>query len=125
MRAKPILDILIGVSPFDAWGKCKAPLEQLGYDYAADAGVPGHHIFGRGKDMTERTHLVHVVEFMGESWRTNLAFRDALRTDAQLRAAYVQEKERIIASFPKDRAKYNEQKSVFVADATRKLEYSE
>jgi hypothetical protein len=62
MRAKPILDILVGVIPLDDWAKCRAPLEALGYDYAAQAGVPGHHIFGRGRDFTERTHLVHVVE---------------------------------------------------------------
>ena len=121
MRAKPILDILVGVFPFDTWERCKAPLEQLGYDYVANAGVLGHQIFGRGRDMTERTHLVHIVEFRGESWRSDLAFRDALRADARLRAAYVQEKERIIASFPKGRAKYNEQKNVFVADAKAKL----
>ena len=69
MRAKPILDILVGVSPIDDWEKCRIPLERLGYDYAANAGVPGHHIFGRGRDSTERTHLVHVVEYLGESWR--------------------------------------------------------
>src|SRR5215210_8407104 len=49
MRAKPILDILVGVTPLDDWAKCKAPLEALGYDYAPNAGVPGHHIFGRGR----------------------------------------------------------------------------
>jgi GrpB-like predicted nucleotidyltransferase (UPF0157 family) len=31
MRAKPILDILVGVSPFEDWAKCRAPLEELGY----------------------------------------------------------------------------------------------
>jgi len=45
MRAKPILDILVGVRPFDEWAKCRVPLEPLGYDYAANAGVLGHHIF--------------------------------------------------------------------------------
>ena len=63
MRAKPILDILVDVNPLDDWAKCKDPLESLGYDYAANAGIPGHHIFGRGRDSTERTDLVHVVEF--------------------------------------------------------------
>src|ERR1700686_933409 len=86
MRAKPILDILVGVSPIDDWEKCRVPLEGLGYDYAANAGVPDHPIFGRGRDSMERTHLVHVVEFLGVSWRTNLAFWDALRRDACLRA---------------------------------------
>ena len=56
LRAKPILDILVGVAPLDDWIRCKHPLETLGYDYAEDAGVPGHHIFGRGRDRSERTH---------------------------------------------------------------------
>jgi GrpB-like predicted nucleotidyltransferase (UPF0157 family) len=37
MRAKPILDILVGVSSLDEWEKCKVPLEALGYDYAGRA----------------------------------------------------------------------------------------
>jgi GrpB-like predicted nucleotidyltransferase (UPF0157 family) len=40
MRAKPILDILIGVVPLEDWAKCSAPLEALGYDYAETAGLP-------------------------------------------------------------------------------------
>jgi hypothetical protein len=47
--------------------KCRIPLERLGYDYASNAGIPGHHIFWRGRDSTERTHLVHVVEFFGRN----------------------------------------------------------
>ena len=114
MRAKPIIDILIGVAPFDDWRACKAPLERLGYDYAANAGVPGHHIFGRGRDTMERTHLVHIVTFLGEEWHSNLALRDALRVDENLRAAYIAEKERAIASAPEGRARYNELKRSFI-----------
>lgn len=115
MRAKPILDIMVGVTPLENWEKCKAPLEELGYDYAENAGVPGHHIFGRGRDSTERTHLIHVVAFMEEAWRSDLAFRDALRADAALRDAYMREKERAIAAAPENRAKYNEEKRSFIA----------
>src|SRR5215813_8009134 len=100
MRAKPILDILVGVNPIDDWKKCKAPLEGLGYDYAENAGVPGHYIFGRGRDRTERTHLVHVVEYLGESWRTGLALRAALHDDLELRARYTEAKDRAIAASP-------------------------
>ena len=102
LRAKPILDILLGVIPLDNWIKCKRPLESLGYDYAENAGVPGHHIFGRGRDRSERTHFVHVVEFRGESWRSNLAFRDALRADELLRAEYVRIREPRQLLLPKD-----------------------
>lgn len=114
MRAKPIIDILVGVMPFDDWEMCKAPLEGLGYDYAANAGVPRHHIFGRGRDTTERTHLVHIVAFLGDEWRFNLALRDALRVDEKLRAAYVAEKERAVRAAPEGRAKYNELKRPFI-----------
>jgi GrpB-like predicted nucleotidyltransferase (UPF0157 family) len=61
MRAKPIIDILVGIVPYEDWIACKAPLERLGCDYAANAGVPEHHIFGRKRNTAERTHLVHVV----------------------------------------------------------------
>ncbi|KAA3517690.1 GrpB family protein [Agrobacterium vitis] len=114
MKAKPILDILIGVMPLADWEKCRESLLQLGYDYAANAGVPGHHIFGRGKDQTERTHLVHVVEYMGESWCSNLAFRDALRRDPLLRDAYVAEKQQAIARSPASRTEYNTLKQTFI-----------
>jgi GrpB-like predicted nucleotidyltransferase (UPF0157 family) len=114
MRAKPILDILVGVDPLEDWAKCRVPLEGLGYDYAEQAGVPGHYIFGRGRDRTERTHLLHVVEHLGPSWRTGLALRDALRTDPELRARYMEEKERAVAAAPEGRAQYNQLKGPFL-----------
>jgi GrpB-like predicted nucleotidyltransferase (UPF0157 family) len=67
LRAKPIIDILIGTLPLTNWVRCKQLLESLDYDYAENAGVPGHYIFGRGRDLSERTHWVHIVEFNSPS----------------------------------------------------------
>jgi len=113
LPAKPIIDILIGILPLDDWGRCKQPLESLGYDYAERAGVPGHYIFGRGRDMSERTHLIHIVGFDGASWRFNLAFRDALRTNQSLREEYLIAKQAACTTAPEGRAKYNELKQAF------------
>ena len=113
LRAKPILDILIGILPLNEWSQYKQPLESLGYDYAENAGVPGHYIFGRGRDSSERTHLIHIVEFDGESWRFNLAFRDALRANRNLREEYLIAKETASKLAPEGRAKYNELKHAF------------
>jgi len=121
LKAKPILDILVGVAPLDEWISCKHPLETLGYDYAENAGVPGHHIFGRGRDRSERTHLVHVVEFGGDSWRSNLAFRDALNADPTLRAEYLRIKEQALMLAPEGRAKYNELKHAFIEGVKNRL----
>ena len=114
LPAKPILDILVGVDPLENWQLCHDPLLALGYDYAAHAGVPGHHIFGRGRDLSERTHLVHVVLFNGPSWTPNLRFRDALRTDPDLRAAYLAIKQEAAAAAPDSRASYNQRKQGFI-----------
>jgi GrpB-like predicted nucleotidyltransferase (UPF0157 family) len=114
LRAKPIIDILLGVAPLEDWIKCKTPLESLGYDYAENAGVSGHFIFGRGRDRSERTHLVHVVEFDGQSWRSSLAFRDALRADELLRTEYLRMKEQATTLAPQGRARYNELKHSFI-----------
>src|SRR3954462_7923525 len=103
MRAKTILDTLVGVDPLENWVRCRVPLEELGYDYAENAGVPDHRIFGRGRDRTERTHLVHVVKYLGTSWRTGIVLRDALRNDPDLRARYLAEKERAAAAAPEGR----------------------
>jgi GrpB-like predicted nucleotidyltransferase (UPF0157 family) len=121
MRAKPILDIMVGVDPFEDWEKCRSPLEHLGYDYAEKAGVPGHHIFGRGRDPTERTHLVHVVGYLGALWTADLALRDLLRADPQLRAEYLREKERAVAEAPQGRARYNEIKGPYLERVKARL----
>jgi len=115
MRAKPILDILVGVSSIEDWEKCKGSLEGLGYDFAANAGVSGHYIFGRGRDSTECTHLVHIVDLLGEEWRISLALRDALRMDPALRFSYSEENERAAAAAPVGRPRYNDLKVAFLA----------
>jgi GrpB-like predicted nucleotidyltransferase (UPF0157 family) len=121
LPAKPILDILVGVRPLGRWMECHAPLIALGYDYAEHAGVPGHHIFGRGRDVSERTHLIHVVEHGGESWTSNLAFRDALRRDGDLRARYLALKQSAMAAAPEGRAAYNALKSAAIAEMKAEL----
>ncbi len=119
--AKPILDVMVGVLPLSEWQKCKPALEDLGYDYAEGAGVPEHYIFGRGRDRSERTHLVHVVEYEGASWRGSLVFRDALRRDASLRESYALEKRRAAASASGNRAGYNLQKGTFISESIKGL----
>ena len=119
LRAKPIIDILVGISTQAEWIACKAPLESLGYDYAEHAGVPDHFIFGRGRDRSERTHLVHVIEYGSMTWCDSLAFRDALRADPTLAAQYQAVKEQAIAQVPEGRGAYTDLKGPFVAAVCR------
>lgn len=111
IHAKPILDILVGVRRLDDLLERLTQLRALGYEHAPWAGVPGHHVFGKGK---VRTHLLHVVEHGGRGWRENLWFRDRLRADPALAAEYDALKLRLADAHPDDRARYTAEKGDFI-----------
>lgn len=111
IRAKPILDIMVGIADFDQGPALEPLLANIGYDFARDAGVPNDHIFGKGVD---RTHLVHVVEYDGAVWNHNLRFRDRLRADPELARAYDALKGQLATQFSNDRAAYTKAKKDFI-----------
>jgi GrpB-like predicted nucleotidyltransferase (UPF0157 family) len=110
LRAKPIIDLLIGVVEIDHSLLMIQPMTSLGYNYAGSQGIPEHHIFGLG---IARTHLVHVVVHGGDQWKASLTFRDRLRADAETRARYQALKERL-AEEATSRAAYTAAKTEFV-----------
>ncbi|HEY1927030.1 MAG TPA: GrpB family protein [Caulobacteraceae bacterium] len=110
LRAKPIIDMLIGVAEIDQGLSMIESMAHLGYDYAGSQGIPEHHIFGRG---AVRTHLAHVVVHGGAQWKSCLGFRDRLRADPVTRARYLALKEQLAAEAP-TRAAYTAGKSEFV-----------
>jgi GrpB-like predicted nucleotidyltransferase (UPF0157 family) len=117
IKAKPIIDILIGVRRFEDGIGCIEPMASISYDYAGANIVPEDHIFGRGTPKVSRTHLVHIVEHGGFHWRRNLLFRDRLRGDAALASAYEALKTSLAAEYPNDRAAYTDAKKVFIDKA--------
>jgi len=109
--AKPLLDILVGGPDASDPAPYISALAPLGYEYAPNAGVPEHLVFGRG---TARTHLVHVVRYGGRAWQRGLAFREALRQDAALRDAYAALKLELAQRHGAERSRYTAEKSAFV-----------
>jgi GrpB-like predicted nucleotidyltransferase (UPF0157 family) len=116
LRAKPIIDLQIGVADIDHGLLFIEPMASLGYDYAGGQGIPDHHIFGKGR---ARTHLAHVVIYQGDQWLRALRFRDRLRSDPALRAAYAALKARLAADPANSRAAYTEGKTSFILEASR------
>jgi GrpB-like predicted nucleotidyltransferase (UPF0157 family) len=110
LQAKPIIDLQIGVADIGDGLRFIEPMAGLGYDYAGDQGIPEHHIFGKGK---ARTHLAHVVVYEGEQWVRSLRFRDRLRSEPEVRAAYQALKAALAASAA-TRGEYTAGKTAFV-----------
>ncbi|MDR9776372.1 GrpB family protein [Rhizobium hidalgonense] len=114
IKAKPIIDILVGVPRLDDGLACIGPMDEIGYDYAGADIVPDDHLFGRGVLGETRTHLAHVVEYQGFNWRRNIFFRDRLQNDPPLALAYEELKIGLAQKFAESRAAYTGAKKDFI-----------
>ncbi|MEZ4301525.1 MAG: GrpB family protein [Polyangiaceae bacterium] len=109
IRAKPIVDILIGVRepPLTALIQ---PLVELGYEHASGAGGDERLVFVRG---TPRAFHVHVVLFDGDEWRRHIIFRDWLNLHPEVAAEYEALKVDLASRLANDRAAYTAGKTAF------------
>src|SRR5947207_115171 len=103
MPAKPILDIGIAVANFEEAVRCIPPMEQLGYTYKSENGIPRRHYFVKG---APRTHHVHMVEIESEGWRSNLLFRDYLIKNPETAREYGKLKQELAKQFATNREAY-------------------
>lgn len=115
LAAKPIIDILAGVSTISQADTLLEPLCTHGYETSAEfnATLPDRrwlmrHAFGR------RTHHLHLVVFGSEQWVKRLEFRDVLRTDAVIAARYEHLKHELAGQYRHDREAYTHAKSAFI-----------
>jgi GrpB-like predicted nucleotidyltransferase (UPF0157 family) len=113
IKAKPILDIMVGVARLGDALLCQAPLEALGYDYIAHAGLTNDYVFGKG---VARTHYIHVVGYESPEWTNPLRFRDRLRKDAKLAQEYERLKEELKERFGNAPAEYTSEKLRFIRE---------
>jgi GrpB-like predicted nucleotidyltransferase (UPF0157 family) len=87
LPAKPKIDILVGLRTWDDLETAVDALLGIGYGRERQLAKPEHLSLRRGRPH-HTTHRVHLVVRNGEHWRDVLAFRDALRGDADLAARY-------------------------------------
>jgi GrpB-like predicted nucleotidyltransferase (UPF0157 family) len=109
--AKPVLDILVGVEDFDEASVCVAPLENIGYCYRGEYGIPRRHYFVKGDP---RTHHLHMVERDSNHWSVTVTFRDFLNRDSNAANAYAEAKQSLAAKYSRDRAMYQREKDKVV-----------
>ena len=112
LKAKPIIDIAVGVQTLGDSEKMIPGMQSIGYDYPGDVGIPDDRIFGRDPGL--RLYLVHVVEYKSERWNRYIKFRNALRSDSTLATKYVELKSEIAEKHPVGRGVYTELKAEFI-----------
>ena len=114
--AKPIIDTMVGIASFEAATVCIKPLEQAGYEYRGENGIPRRHYFVRG---TPTTHHTHMFEIDTEDWSRHIRFRDKLRADPALAAEYARLKRQLWETHRDNRQAYQDGKTGFIARVQR------
>jgi GrpB-like predicted nucleotidyltransferase (UPF0157 family) len=143
LAAKPVIDILLGVTNLDIldvrseepWNaevdKAIEPvgpaihrylvqaLEMLGYVYRGEADIAGR-LFFRKNTGQHRTHHVHVAQTGGAFWNEHLLFRDYLRTHPEWAKVYGEKKRKLALEQGHSRAAYTDAKGPLITELLSK-----
>lgn len=92
MRAKPIIDLLIGVEDLTCLEKAFFKnLSKVGF-HRLRVERPDEIVCAKFTDDTfqTKTHFIHLVQYKGQKWQELLFFRDFLRANAEAKKQYEQ-----------------------------------
>jgi len=117
--AKPIIDIGIAVSNFEAAAACIAPMQKLGFHYRGENGIPRRHYFVKGQPSS---YHVHMVEIESAEWLSLILFRDYLRTNLEVASEYARLKQKLASRFAGDRDAYQHAKAPFITNIVARAE---
>ena len=117
LLAKPVIDIMAPVEDLESSRGALAVLEENGYCYAPYKANVEHWLCKPRPE--HRTHHLHLVPLDSPLWKDRLAFRDLLRSNAQLAMGYAELKSRLVATHRNDRERYTEEKWPFIESALR------
>lgn len=117
LGAKPIIDIMVGLSCLSDAMDCIEPLKKIGYEYVSEyeASIPERRFFRKGPSDVPNQHFhLHMVERTSDFWKRHLLFRDFLRAHPDVAQQYFQLKKELAAKYGRDREGYTEAKTAFI-----------
>ncbi|MBT8412931.1 MAG: GrpB family protein [Boseongicola sp.] len=118
LPAKPILDLMPILQTASLQAYAKDDFERMGYEWMDEFGLPGR-AYARKSDPATGQRLVHAHSYVvgHPDIARHLAFRDALRSNAPLKAAYTSVKAACAARHPEGGATYGACKSDWIEKA--------
>ena len=111
LEAKPIIDISVSVSQLPLEERHVAALQEIGYEYLAECGVPGRLYFRKREP---HGFNVYVLQQESSLWDHNLLFRDYLQAHPDEARRYGSLKRKIARQAPHDLRLYTDRKGRFI-----------
>jgi len=121
LPAKPVIDLLPVFESLDALDANRSAIGALGFLWLGEFGLPGRRYMRRDDPQTgKRLIQAHCYARGTREITRHLAFRDSLRANAPLRAAYSSVKAACAARHPGDPQAYGNCKAGWIDKAERK-----
>ena len=101
MKAKPIIDIDVGLDNWADFEAVKRALAGVGYEHEGDKGITGREAFCRNGKLHNEildsiAHHLYVCSVDNAEYKRHILFRDYLRNHTEERDRYNQIKEEIL-----------------------------
>jgi GrpB-like predicted nucleotidyltransferase (UPF0157 family) len=113
LAAKPMIDIDVLIRSSESqFPEIRDRLERFGYIHRGPRGVAGREVFRCVIDLPK--HLLYVSEQTSRPVIEHLSFRNRLRNDPEVAAAYAKLKRDLAQRFCNDRERYTEAKTDFI-----------
>jgi GrpB-like predicted nucleotidyltransferase (UPF0157 family) len=119
LGAKPIVDIMVGVSHLNEVDEFIEPLKKVGYEYVVHKEFPNRKFFRKGQ-WRAGTHHLHIYQYESEEWKNHILFRNYLRTHSDQLKQYHQLKKELAEKYHLDRAAYTKAKEPFILTVIKK-----
>lgn len=116
MKAKPIIDIDVGLENWNDFEKVKSELASIGYEHEGDKGITGREAFCRNGQVSNEIldtidHHLYVCSVDNEEYKRHILFRNYLINHDEARNRYNHIKEEILTKVgPENRAGYVQMK---------------
>ena len=117
LAAKPIVDMLAGLRTLELPAGAVKAMDELGYQFMGENGIPGRLFFRKGRP---RSHHVHAVLLGSDLWDRHLAFRDYLRVHADEAEDYAEFKRKLVHAVGGNRDRYVDGKDGYAAALERR-----
>lgn len=113
LKAKPIIDIIVGIHNLDEVSKFISPLNEIGFEYVPKPEFKDRKFFRKGRWAQGTCHL-HICEFNSSEWIEKLLFRDYLRLNPRAAEEYTLLKKELASKYRFDRSTYTMEKEPFI-----------
>lgn len=112
-KAKPIIDIAIGIPNLEYGKKLIPILQKIGYHYNDAVSFDGSYFLKKCENDIE-THFIHIEDKNGRAWQNHIVFRDYMSLNFGEVVKYSNLKKDLLQKFYNDRKGYTKTKETYI-----------